>query len=62
MPREYITKVGTSAALLLPQDVLDEMGLAGSGKLRYTRSLLLQYVTKGQKAGQKDHIRAFRVH
>jgi antitoxin component of MazEF toxin-antitoxin module len=28
MSREQITRVGTSAALLLPQDVLDQMGVS----------------------------------
>jgi antitoxin component of MazEF toxin-antitoxin module len=53
MSRERITAVGESAALLLPQDVLDKLGIAIGDEVELSlvyRTLILQPLDEAERA------------
>ena len=53
MLRERITAVGESAALLLPKEVLDKLGIANGDEVKLSlidRTLLLQPLDKANRS------------
>jgi antitoxin component of MazEF toxin-antitoxin module len=55
MSRERITAVGTSAALLLPKEVLDQLGIAIGDEIELSlidRTLMLQPLDEADRAQQ----------